>query len=241
MSSLVADRHQQKLARMRITRRAAYLDRKTRQVCVDCAAGLQEDDGLKCVECGDRDKAAKAGRRTTPEVRAREAVSRRARRAQWIANGKCAHCGGKRDRLEVRNCADCREMILVATRSYRQRKRAGTVGTSVVVERRLELVRDTDAPSRYIPIDDRLRKPSTRVLRAMRFLDWSPAKEVLEACDAPDDVRTAERSTLMSTLCRMWKRGLVEVRGVLGAREYRLTASGREAVSFAIATVERVS
>lgn len=73
-------------------RRALYDDRKAARRCIDCAAGLQSADGLRCVECRERAVADKRRYRATAKGRAAERA-RLARRYQHLtAAGLCVDC-----------------------------------------------------------------------------------------------------------------------------------------------------
>lgn len=69
-----------------------YADRKAARRCIDCAAGLQPPDGLRCVECRERAVDDQRRYRATAKGRAAERA-RLARRYQHLtAAGLCVDC-----------------------------------------------------------------------------------------------------------------------------------------------------
>lgn len=105
-----------------------YAHRVATRRCVQCAAGLQATDGVRCVECaaaqcddpGKRDRDAR--HRATPK--------RRAYRAAWMARGYvaaveaqvCADCGAPSSRY--RRCQACRVRRAAYNADYRARRAA---------------------------------------------------------------------------------------------------------------------
>lgn len=103
--------------------RARYQRLKAERKCIRCAAGLQEADGVECVECADAHRArvlarakTKAGKRT----RARIAKRLRTRRKR---EGLCIWC--KRPaRPGTGKCDRHHETAKLATIAYRDRMEA---------------------------------------------------------------------------------------------------------------------
>lgn len=221
--------HAERLEALRGARRAAYLDRKARQVCIDCAAPLEEDDGLRCGFCDERDKAAKSERNTSPRGRVvRRRQQARYRRRQR-ARGLCLKCPAKATSGQL--CARCRAVATKAQRDYRARKAAGiTVLSTERRKRRTAAVARVAAARRevraYRPLDELERDPRRRVLRALLRLDWPTASEIFDVLNVEDGCEATERSTYAQVLSRLARRGLIERRGPRGAYEHRLTAAG---------------
>lgn len=47
------------------------------RLCVDCAAGLQDDDGTRCVECAEKNRIAGRRYRATDRAKALDAANKR--------------------------------------------------------------------------------------------------------------------------------------------------------------------
>jgi hypothetical protein len=75
-----------------VTRIERYRDRVRRRLCVDCAAGLQSVDRLRCVECQASMLASKRRYRTSKKGRAVELSRRRERYANRCSDGRCVDC-----------------------------------------------------------------------------------------------------------------------------------------------------
>ena len=72
---------------------ACYAARKSARLCVDCAAGLQDTDRIRCVECLAVNYAASSAYRTSEIGRAGNRRRLKARRAARTAAGLCIDCG----------------------------------------------------------------------------------------------------------------------------------------------------
>lgn len=116
-----------------------YLRLKLAGLCVSCEAGLQEDDGVHCVECVERrrrwaaSEAGKASARATAHRYTQTAAGSAARRAAMArrraarrAAGQCIAC-----RVPVADCLRCEKCAAVHSatvmRSRAKRRVAGVV------------------------------------------------------------------------------------------------------------------
>ncbi len=111
-----------------------YAFRKENRLCIDCNAGLQEEDNLRCVECVARRTVSLAlyssthraeRNRGTRERRKRnleraKLVDRRAKKGRF-KRGRCQNC--KNDRLKGSVfCDPCRDRKRVVSLAYWRRK-----------------------------------------------------------------------------------------------------------------------
>lgn len=72
--------------------REVYAARVAARRCVRCNAGLQELDGVRCVECTERDRATDYKYKASSHGRAQYAVRQRRWRADARVAGRCADC-----------------------------------------------------------------------------------------------------------------------------------------------------
>lgn len=79
-------------------------------------------------------------------------------------------------------------------------------------------------PKRYMPIDEWLEAPRTRILRALRWFDWVDSDELFLAIGV-DRGDTRARDAYCQMLVQLVRQGAVRKRGERGAFQYRL-ASG---------------
>ena len=105
-----------------------YADRVARRLCVQCAAGLQDTDGVRCVECSAYQRTApgkrerEARHRATDHYRAKHAADVAAQYATAKAAKVCADCGAPSPRF-VR-CVSCRRRRSAYNAAYRGRRAA---------------------------------------------------------------------------------------------------------------------
>ena len=76
----------------RPARARLYHERKAARRCVDCNAGLQATDRIRCVECAERAIADQRRYRRTAQGRRTKAARLRRRYADRIAAGLCVDC-----------------------------------------------------------------------------------------------------------------------------------------------------
>lgn len=69
-------------------RASTYRRRRANRLCVDCGAGLQETDGLRCVE----DQEARDRMEATAHRRRQKLKARRLLRDQRVAANRCLDC-----------------------------------------------------------------------------------------------------------------------------------------------------
>ena len=105
-----------------------YADRVARRLCVQCAAGLQDTDGVRCVECSAYQRTApgkrerEARHRSTDGYRAKHAADAAALYASAKAALVCADCGAPS--IRFRRCQACRVRRAKYNASYRAKARA---------------------------------------------------------------------------------------------------------------------
>ncbi len=207
-------------------RRALYATRKAAQVCVECAAGLQEEDGLHCVECNERRTETRKRYRKTGGARLERKWQTKTRETRKAA-GLCTQC----PRVAVAGRVRCAEHIAYHRRYSKlwlRLKRAGAETVGVISHRTTSPAPFVEElPDYHVPIEVKLGRPRLRILRAMRHLDWERANEVLRVAGAPDHSGTTEYNNLSAVLGRLVGLGLVERRGAKNAFEYLITDAGR--------------
>ena len=79
-------------AHRRDAERARYARRVAERRCVKCNAGLQPEDGVRCVECVDRAAGIDHRYKHSAKGRATNAVKQRRWRADAKAAGRCCVC-----------------------------------------------------------------------------------------------------------------------------------------------------
>jgi len=198
--------------------RVDYQHRKENGLCVDCGSDLQEDDGLNCCDCAERQKVYKARWARTPRGRrlsrikeakryARPEVAeakKRKMRERYMAlklAGLCVRCGVEPQRETNIECARC----------YSGEPRR-------ILKRRPSLTSLTVAEPTW----------TDRVIVALRFLDWASVSDVADALGLEGGV-TTERNSVQAAIARIAKRGLAERRSVGWRAEYRLLPAGKTA------------
>ncbi len=229
-----------------VERRERYRARKAARRCVTCEAGLQDEDGVRCVECSERHAARSAvwyksprGRRARGEARRERYAANRdviaaAVRERYLANkiaGRCVRCSAPALDDSVR-CGPCRDLSRARARETQRRARARRLGRAVTDRPVIDLAafRKRRSPSprqRPVPVPDvPLIEPSMRdrLLLVLRWQDWIATVELgdLLALDAK------ERNNASVSLRRLVRDGAAETRTVGGVREYRITAAGRQ-------------
>jgi hypothetical protein len=111
-----------------MTASTRYAARVAFRFCVQCAAGLQDGDGVRCVECAQKqcDDPGKLERdrrhRATPHRKASRVAWMSARYVEAVQAGTCADCGEPSKRF--RRCAPCRVRRAAYNANYRGRKAA---------------------------------------------------------------------------------------------------------------------
>jgi hypothetical protein len=78
----------------------------------------------------------------------------------------------------------------------------------------------------YVPLDEWLQMPRTRILRALRFFDWAEGSDLRIACGVvEDDKGASDRHN--ATIKRLIEGGLVQRRRIGATYEYRLAPGAR--------------
>jgi len=232
-------------------RREIYLDRKLRQVCIECEAQLEDDDGLRCKDCQARHKHTKAIYERTPRGRRTKAKWQRRYYAKRVASDCCTQCGLARKQWPKRRylkkparkprrrgkpliCPKCRTAANAAARRYRERKRLGIVSLRAQREKRDRAkVRELRGLT-YQPLDALLQQPRVMILRGLLAYEWVEQPDLFEAIGAPaySDDRNARDAfiTRLSRLVRVAKhvdrREIGRTRGFIHY-EYRINEAGR--------------
>ncbi len=129
-------------------------DRKRRRVCVQCEAGLQENDAILCVECCEAREASRARYDAKNPNRKRSGKRKRwyddpaKRRADYaskkVSGETCVRRGCPRPPAQDSSlCEQCRDAGRIASREYSRRKTGYYERRSVVVG--TELAAPSDA------------------------------------------------------------------------------------------------
>lgn len=100
-----------------------YHERKAARLCVDCRAGLQPADRIRCVECAARAIEDQRRYRRTAQGRRTEAARLRRRYAGRIAAGLCVDCAAQAE-PNRRRCAACLADRSVSQAEYMDRTEA---------------------------------------------------------------------------------------------------------------------
>jgi len=186
-------------------KRAEYMRRKLAGECVECAAGLQDDDGLRCVECAEVARTSLSKTRTARYWRRR-------------AEGKCVDCESPRLshvlRCELHNAHhNARQAAYVRRNGGAQPK--GSPSVSNVA---------------YEPAPAELTKQDA-MLRALSHWDWVTMTDLFFAMDVEEDYKSEARNAAAQMLGRLVKMGQAESTGKHGERLYRITPAGRALIA----------
>lgn len=216
-----------------------YRTRRAKGACIQCEAGLQEGDSIYCVECAEarkeiqrryrrRNAAAIADKERERYQRNRE-ESRRYRRELRLRKklaGQCQSCTEPSLEDSV-FCEFHRDENRLRSRITQAKRKTGKAPRELVREiralTRRERKRDhaQEQPENPVSVPDNLR---VRLLRAMRWMDWSSARELGEAIGI---VGAQHRDALYQSLLRLTRVGDAERRERPGAHNvYRLTPAG---------------
>lgn len=124
------ERNRQYMRELRAARVAA-------RRCIWCDAGLQDNDGKKCVDCVERQRACRRAYSATEEGNARMRADRRRyyhrnaerlkretrdRRTEFIALGVCPLCGGTPSTTTL--CESCKARQRIYDARYVAKKKA---------------------------------------------------------------------------------------------------------------------
>lgn len=225
----------EQLEEQRKKRKEQYLDRKLRQVCCDCEAPLQEGDGVRCVRCDGRDKAAKAIRQLTPSGKRVARRAQKRRRKKYRKLGLCWQC--MRNPMECGElCRECRAAATAASRRWRARKAAGVIPIAAERERRRK--EELQRLRGKTPLGHEDPGPRARILRALVRFDWIAAADLFDGLGVPeyDDADHAERDRYTKALSRLvLEEKLVDQRKLSSKIagyghamwEYKINANGR--------------
>lgn len=245
---------EERLKALREKRAAQYLDRKLRQVCVDCEAKLGPDDGVKCELCAGRDSVTKVTYAATAKGRRARKRAQRAYVERRVKRDVCAQCLTprkkwpkptelqlKRQRVEKpKHCPTCRQKMTDNTREYRRRlKRDGVVRMSDARKaKRAEKLRELRGKL-YIPFDELVERTSVRILRALLAHDWIASDALFDVMGVPefDTEDNSPRDRYQQRLSVLTRGGFIERRDPperrrdrIGLRryDYRITKAGRD-------------
>lgn len=215
---------EEKLAKKRAYAKQVYEERKARQVCARCEAGLQDDDGTFCVECSERDLTGKRRRARSEEGRQLERARSDRDRQRRLERGVCMYCTQPRVEGQKR-CQQHVEMNRGWQKAYRTRKAAGI---RVEIARKPISLSATEAHP-YKPLDELEISMRVRLLRSLRWRDWSSTMDLFDAMNVDQDANSTERNSAQVALGRLVKSGLVDRRVPPGQRvgaDYKITAAG---------------
>jgi hypothetical protein len=205
-------------------KRAKYLERKLSNRCIECASTLQEDDGLRCVECSESARRAKLKYIRQPRVRQAKTISRN----KLVEAGKCTRCAAPRGRTML--CDSCAAIHAEYNRKSYERRRDG------IVQAKAHEPAKFDDRS-YRPLDELLGSIRNQLLRTMARFDWETSDVLLLALNVPEDLPTRNRyQTCMGYLV---KTGLVERNRSHYPYEYRITEAGRSVLASSLSDYER--
>lgn len=103
---------------------ARYEQRKAARHCVDCAAGLQETDGLRCLECHETKLRCAKVYRATERAHRLDANRQAAKYARRRAAGLCVDCGAPAEGRA--RCEAHRLAMKLAQQEWLQRREEAT-------------------------------------------------------------------------------------------------------------------
>lgn len=196
-------------------------ERKQSRRCIDCAAGLQPEDGVRCVECASSHllRTGKYSKSSRGAATRRTRVKELRRKRNRI--GLCPECGGERDD-DRKLCSTCR---------FKQKLiKAGI--KSVAAARPVRMPTKRAEP--YTPLDEIERNHRVRLLRALWWLGWVDANELFTVVGISEDYDGSERNSAQIALGRLVKAGLVEKKIPPQQKtwaNYRITTAGRDEVA----------
>jgi len=256
-------------ARDRARKTRLYRYRRDNRLCVHCGAGLQEDDRRQCVECVPKRKLYEARYQRRNRSRL-NAANRRWKMRSWGSYGNgpdrnarlreryyarkvaglCVYCGTPAVHDTTR-CQRHLEYHRAKTLAwFRKHKRPSHHRVTLVEPPRTTRAQTRKSIPRISeiraldrgesPADDQLETTRGRLLRALRFMDWSTCAEILHVVGlAYSEDGDSEWNAFAMHLSRMCKQGLVEKRGDRGGYDYRVTAAGRAAADHLIKSTIR--
>lgn len=201
-------------------RRKLYADRKHSGKCIDCAATLQEDDGLRCVDCAERNAIYRARFRRTSKFKRRDNARRRAIHARRADAGQCVFCGVPA--LEGHTmCAGHLQRNRRYQREWQYARRHGLLQLRTVLDRPRLPTKRAPAEKQTSIVD--------RVFAAMQRLDWVNLGEVCDALEIGEGDALA-RDAVMQALSRYTRLGVLERRRLTKLNsDYRLRANRKAA------------
>lgn len=219
----------------RAYRNALYQSRKLAGVCIECRAVLQEDDGLRCVECTERASDARKRYRATKAGREKERAAHKRAFDQRRASGLCGHC----HEPAMPGRAACAGHLAYHRKKSLEWVRAKRAGI-VPIKRKPVIPR---IPGRlvegkgYLPVDEMESRPRVRIVRALAFVEWISFEDLRVILNVPswDENDPHEYDAYSQMVSRLTKRGVLERRKVMSITlrtdacfEYRLSDKGRE-------------
>lgn len=210
-------------------RRARYQERKLSGKCIDCAAGLQEDDGLRCVECEESATISKMRYNRSSRVRRRTRRIVNKRRNERRAAGLCIACGVSASPRSKLYCDEHLAARRVHQLNYRARRRAGM--PTIQRKSRADIQIPSDSAVGYVPIDAIESSCRVRLFLTMLRFDWIDTRELFDVLGVPEfdaaRVENTERNALARYLSRMVVDGFADRRGTHGKYEYKLNDTGK--------------
>lgn len=223
--------------------KAVYWQRKESLLCVRCGGQTEEEKSLCCdcsdiVDRGQRRYRARNKLRIREESKARyrQAYADPKRRALILSRQKKA----KAARIAAGQCVRCQDP---AAAGYREcewhlaknraasknswRRLHGSKRLRRKMDRTAYAKRDRpDRPAPTKPTQSKRRAPMReRLLKAMRFLDWSSSADIFEVAGISTDCESREYDSALHALTRLVPR-FAERRGIERRFDYRLIPAG---------------
>lgn len=203
------EQREARLKRVRERKKANYDDRKSRQVCVDCEAALEPDDGLRCAPCEEANEdTVKLYRASAKGLRAYRRTNTKKRKR--LRKLKCCYvCATPREKWPSREavgllpikgnhkpstkvCPKCSKKRGEYNGKWRKRKKAalaqGIVSLRAVRdEKRRQLIRELKGLT-YKPLDERDASKRYQILKGLERFgdDFTSSADLLDALDVPE-------------------------------------------------------
>lgn len=204
--------------------RSAYFRARRRRLrderkCIQCRAGLQKGDGVRCIECTEEHRIAERDRWHEPAFK-RKQQARRVRLTEVRKQQRlCSCCGKARPVGDNAWCDGC----------LQRNKLYSILGTG---QTRKPAIRARENWREYVPLDEAEQSYRVRLLRALWWMDWSETREIFRASGIEDDYWSRDRNAAQVTLGRLVKYGLVDRRVTDKPQnaDYRITEAGRAEV-----------
>jgi hypothetical protein len=234
--------------------RALYWERRRARRCVDCDAGLLDEEiNARCLEC--RERCALNSRRSRAKLPKKKLKVRReklhSRYWENVDERRARMRQDKRDRFKAGICTQCtrtrspgsstcdghREVRRLESyvRYLRSENRDVTAALAEYEALKASMrqprkpIKRAREPEQIEPVleDEGRGRMRGRILRALRFFDWTRAGDLFIAMDLELDAASHEYNNAAVMLSRLVRLGLVEKVGPHNESDYRITDAGR--------------